>query len=314
MLDRLKQTIMDTSRQELIGAQQPLQRFEKINMQRSSLLQSVNRKKIYNTLWNVYKSSYQFVRFSATAPKTILFILGCQRSGTTLMTDIFQRDLTTKVYQEHSRLSAQDPRKLRLNPLPQVKEMLSKDRAQLVVLKPLVETQNTDKLLAYFAQSKVLWMYRHYQDVAASKLKKSGLHNGIRDMTYIVERNHSWRAENVPEHIRQTIVQLYDPNMNPYDAAALYWYVRNSFLFELNLDQNVRVMLCKYEEFVKNPLANMQQIYKFVGCPIPAHANLADVYATSIGKGAKSPISPAVAALCDEMLEKLDALWLKSQQ
>lgn len=278
------------------------------------LLQTMEREKVSNALWVLYKNSYQFMRYKAATPKTLLFILGCQRSGTTLMTDIFQRDLTTKVYQEHSRLSSQDTRKLRLDALPKVKATVNRDKATLVVLKPLVETQNSDKLLAYFDNAKVLWMYRHYRDVAASKLKKSGLQNGIRDMQHIIERSNSWRAENVPEHIRETILQFYDEQMNPHDAAALYWYVRNSFLFELKLEQNPRVLLCKYEHFVQEPLAEVQRIYNFIGHPFPANETLADVYATSVGKGSSVTISPVVAQLCDGLLAKLDALWLNSRK
>jgi len=285
-----------------------------MSTQSLSLRQSVDRKKVSNTIWALYKHSYQLIQYKAATPKTILFILGCQRSGTTLMTDIFQRDLATKVYQEHSDLSSQDSRKLRLNALPEVKKALNKNKAALVVLKPLVETQNSDKLLAYFDNAKVLWMYRHYRDVAASKLKKSGLHNGIRDMQHIIERSNSWRAENVPEHIRDTIAQLYDEKMNPHDAAALYWFVRNSFLFELNVASDPRVMLCKYEHFVKDPLAHVKRIYAFIGRPFPAKETLADVYATSVGKGSTITISPAVAYVCDGLLEKLDALWLNTRK
>jgi len=240
------------------------------------------------------------------------------------MSDIFRRDLTTKIYPEHSKLSSRDERQLRLNPLPEVAAMLSKDRASLLVPKPLVETQNADKLLNYFesahsesaearrgtfAHAKALWMYRHYRDVAASKLKKSGLQNGIRDMQHIVERSSSWRAENVPEHIRDVIVQFYHEEMNPHDGAALYWYVRNSFLFELGLHDDPRVMLCKYEDFVQAPAAKMQQIYRFLDRPLPLDDKLADVHATSIGKGAGVTISPPVAEVCDSMMERLDSLY-----
>lgn len=282
-------------------------------MKHFSRLDKLDRAKIAQMLWSFYKDSYQMALGSANQPKAVLFILGCQRSGTTLMTDIFQRDLTTKIYQEHSSLSSQDERRLRLNPLPQVKAALARDKAALIVLKPLVETQNADKLLAYFEHSKALWMYRHYKDVAASKLKKSGMQNGIRDMQHIVERSNSWRAENVSEHIRELILEFYHEEMNPYDAAALYWYVRNSFLFELGLYEDPNVMLCKYEDFVQAPNVYVERIYRFVGHPLSSKENLADVYATSIGKGANITISPPVAKVCDQMLARLDALYAQNK-
>ncbi len=283
--------------------------------------------KIKRGLWTLYKDGYQLAVADSASQKTILFIFGCQRSGTTLMSDIFRRDLSTKIYPEHSKLSSRDERQLRLNPLPEVATMLNRERASLLVLKPLVETQNADKLLNYFdpatsestevrqgtfAHAKALWMYRHYKDVAASKLKKSGLQNGIRDMQHIMERSNSWRGENVPKDVREVIAKFYHVEMNPHDAAALYWYVRNSFLFELALDGDPRVMLCKYEDFVQAPAAKMQQIYQFLDRPLPLDGKLADVYATSIGKGAGVTISPPVAEVCDSMMERLDALYQQS--
>jgi hypothetical protein len=113
--------------------------------------------KVYNGLRRTGKGVYHLFKYDYSQPKMALFIVGCQRSGTTLMNWIFEGDLNAKVYPEVSKLSSEDPRKqLRLNPLPKVKAVLDKDRAPLIILKPLVESQNTLQLLDYFEDSKAL--------------------------------------------------------------------------------------------------------------------------------------------------------------
>ena len=99
----------------------------------------------------VYKTIYQNVILQHNNSKIILFIVGCQRSGTSLMTRIFFRDVRAKVYRESSILSSKDPFRLRLNPLPLVEKRISRDKAPLIILKPLVESQNIIKLAGLFS-------------------------------------------------------------------------------------------------------------------------------------------------------------------
>lgn len=276
-------------------------------------MQRINRENLGKGAWRLYKNAYQGLLMPNTLEQKLLFIFGSQRSGTTLMTRLFARDLYTKVYAEYSDLSItiNGTRDLRLRPLEEVAQELSKVKAPLVVLKPLVETQNAANILAHFPESKALWMYRHFQDVAVSKLKKSGMHNGIRDMQFMLEQRDSWRAEKVPEHIREMIARFYSPEMNPYDAAALYWYVRNNFLYEQGLDESPDVMMCKYEDFVMDPQSSMREIYRFVDRPFPDNDATERVHRASVGKGSDTPLSPAVVAVCEEMLARLDATYEK---
>ncbi len=107
------------------------------------------------------------------------------------------------------------------------------------------------------------------------------------------------------------IAKYYSPEMNPYDAAALYWYVRNNFLYEQRLDQSPAVMMCKYEDFVMDPQSSMRKIYGFVNRPFPENDATERVHRSSIGKGSDTPLSPAIVAVCEEMLARLDATYQK---
>lgn len=240
------------------------------------------------------------------AQKKIFFITGCQRSGTTMMQRIFEHDLQAKVFGEFSRLSFFDPGKLRLNPLNQVKREIEKEPTELVVMKPLVESQNLPELLNYFNDSKALWMYRNYKDVASSNLKNFGQKNGVKDLRPIANRDpFNWRSESVTEEVREVVLRFFSEDMNELDAAALFWYVRNSLFFQLNLKNEARVKLCKYDELVQAPNRIMKDIYAFIGLPFPGEKIVADVNTSSVGKGQKIQLNPEITALCEGMLERL---------
>jgi hypothetical protein len=97
-------------------------------------------------------------------------------------------------------------------------------------------------------------------------LKNGGYKNGINNLRPIVEgQSHNWRSENVSEYTKQTVKKYFSEQMNPYDAAALFWFVRNRLFFEMDLDKNQDVMTCKYDELIDDPLRIMRDIYRFVG-------------------------------------------------
>lgn len=122
-------------------------------------------------LFQIYKRTYNSVKINRNNQKRILFIIGCQRSGTTLLTRILEKDFNTKVYGEFSELSSNDINKIRLNPLSSVKEIIDKNKTPFIIIKPLVETQNSLKLFKYFKNAKAVWMYRHYKDVSLSNVE-----------------------------------------------------------------------------------------------------------------------------------------------
>jgi len=98
--------------------------------------------------------------------KTVLLIVGCQRSGTSMIHHLFRLDWDTVTYDEVSPLSSRDhAESLRLNSLSEVQGLIAADRAPFVVCKPLVESQNLDHLLALWPITRAIWMYRDFRDV-----------------------------------------------------------------------------------------------------------------------------------------------------
>ncbi|MBP6016439.1 MAG: sulfotransferase [Candidatus Promineofilum sp.] len=271
----------------------------------------INLQTLSFVAFRLYKSAAQKLGAAAYDGGTIVVpILGIQRSGTSLMYWVFERDLGVKVYRESSELSSLDTMEhIRLNPLSSVKAMIGRHHVPMVVFKPLVESQRAHELLATFPEARVLWAYRHYQDVAASNLKAFGLDNGQRDLRpFLANDPDNWRSQNSSAETRETIRRHFADDMNPFDAAALFWWARMQLYFEQKLDQHPSVMLSRYEDLVLNPARTMRRTYAFLGRPYPGDSIVKDVNAQSVGKGRVSKLSPAVDQLCGQMLERLDRL------
>jgi hypothetical protein len=252
---------------------------------------------------------YLYQRLAALGPareQRILFILGCQRSGTTLMQQIFEADPGAAVYGEFSRITrtAKTPN-VRLRPLEEVSRILGRDPARLIVAKPICETQNALRLLGFFPHAKVLFLYRHYAAVAASNLKEFGERNGIHNLRPVVAGDATnWRAEGVAPDVRALVAARYREDMAPHDAAALFWYVRNRFFFDLGLDRHPAVLPLRYEELLREPAGTMQAIYRFAGAPFtPRGVGLV----RPEPKRRRVELSPDIEELCAGMLARLDA-------
>jgi hypothetical protein len=249
-------------------------------------------------------------------PETVLMILGCQRSGTTMMTEIFSRDADAKVFGEYSVLSGQDRRdRLRLAPLDVVAGRLRRSRYPLIVMKPLVESQRADELLSALPHARALWLYRDVADVARSNLNLFGQENGIRNLERLLSaRAGDWRGERVPGEIRKVIQSHFSTSMDPLDAAALFWWARNSLYFALGLDERSDVLPVRYESVVLRPWETMASIYEFAGRRFPGEGLIDHVSTESVGRESTSRLSSPVQSLCLSMLERLDDSVVRRQK
>jgi len=239
--------------------------------------------------------------------EAVVLIVGCQRSGTSLMLELFDADRRSVTFPERSPLSSSAEDRLRLKPLPEVKGRLERIRAPLLVLKPLVESQNVPALLDGLDNSHAIWMYRRPESVAASDLSYFGVENGERNLRLLLSNEPpNWRGEVVPETTRSVLSRHYQPGMDPQDAAALFWWARTSLFFDLRLDERPDVRLCSYERLVSQPEQTMRLLYEFVGVTYPERDITGGVHRQSVGRRDDFPLSPEVRRLCEELWERLE--------
>lgn len=272
-------------------------------------LPNVDSSRIARYLRLTAKSMYHHVLVRHQGTKKILFIVGCQRSGTTLLNSIFERDPRASVYDEQgSAVSRSSGAKLRLRSLDEVADVIARDPAPIVVLKPLVESQNILELLDRFEDSVAVWIYRHYADVAASYVRKWNDDRSVSDLRSIIEDRDDWRNEKVTPTVRKTVIEHFDDRMAPHDASALYWFVRNSHFFELDLARDDRILLCRYEDLVRRPRDEVARLYNLLQIPPPRQATTKDVHRRSVNKGADVMQSAPIDALCADLLAEMDVM------
>lgn len=230
---------------------------------RRSFTQRVRNRTVAMLRW-----AYWHSRRRSSDETQVVFIFGCQRSGTDMLCRVFERDFRASVLGEQSCITGHNGQRLRLKPFAQVKEILQQCRTPLVVAKPLVESQHADSLLRQVSRSKAIWMFRDYRDVARSNVKK--FRSQIDAMRAIVGRRPgNWRSEGVSDEVHAVVAPHFCESMSRLDAAALMWYARNTLYFERELDQHGDVMLCKYEDLVARPSDTMRRVYEFLEIEFP---------------------------------------------
>lgn len=263
----------------------------------------------------IKKRAYQKFILGSKNSKQLVFVLGCQRSGTTMLDRCFRKDFRTKVYGElglavgHDNSSQYDDAR-RLKTFAEVEQIVAKEKAPLLIAKPIVESQNALALLHHFPGSKVIWVYRHYKDVANSSLKKFGTESTKKNLTPIIDPTigPGWASEKVSEQTRQIVANYYSEDTPIYDGKVLFWYVRNILFFELKLHENPTVMLCRYEDIVTNPSQVMRNIYKFINYDYPGDHLVEGIHNHSVKLGKDIELNQNLEALCLGLLHKLDKI------
>jgi hypothetical protein len=249
---------------------------------------------------------YQRLVCREAGAKRILLIVGCQRSGTTLLGNVLSGDLRTAVLQEQSCITGHQT--LRLKPYAEANRILHSLRAPFIVAKPLVETQWTPEMLTQIEGSRAVWMYRNYRDVVRSNVKR--FHSQIEGLqSALFGQPPSWRSERISADTREILLNFFRTDMKREDAAALGWYARNILYFELGLNLRDDVMLCKYEDFVSQPEEVIARLYRFIDLAPPSRSIANEVDSQSLGLGCEVELESSIRELCDDLQSRLNECY-----
>jgi hypothetical protein len=278
--------------------------------------------RIRRRAWGLAKEVRNRLPHSGRPPSRSLFILGCQRSGTTMLAETLDKDWRVKTFNEFSGVNwpasgrrpwsvrSESRYSIRLKPLDTVASTLQRSPYPLVVLKPLVESQRAPAILRTIDRAVCVWVFRHYRDVARSNVGLFTPEVTRINLEPMVRRQpDNWRGELVPENVRQLILRHYSPDMNPFDGGALFWYARNRLFFDLELAREERVMSLRYEDLVSQPERSMRGVYRHAGIPFPGTRIVADIHPHSIGLGRELELSTEIEQACERLWDELNLAY-----
>lgn len=245
------------------------------------------------------------LRYGWGHAQQLSFVFGCQRSGTKMLMRILDNSPAIHIYHENNELAFSDFQ-LRADPI--LRALMWASPAPSQIFKPICDSHLADQLLSRFPDAHGLWIYRHYDDVANSALQKWGEHQ--REVVTAVAmgdlKSWGWRTDRLTDRIIADIRRVYRTDLRVDEGALLFWYMRNAFFFELGLERHPRMLLMKYEALVQDPKQNFPRVFAHMGAPFE-EAFIARVHADSVGRKAPPQASPEIRALCEDLLQRLDA-------
>jgi hypothetical protein len=236
-----------------------------------------------------------------------VFLVGLQRSGTNMVVRGLEASPEFEVHNENDRRAFE---RFQLRPLPAIRDIVSASRHAYVLFKPLCDSHRTPELLELGAggPGRAIWAYRSVDGRVASSLAKFGPSN-LRALAEIAtgRAGDTWQAQGLSAENRALVEGFDYTTMTPASAAALFWYVRNSLFFDLELDRRPDVTLVSYDRFVADPAVTMQGLCRFLA----VEWNPALVAHVETRPGAHRPpydFDPIVREHCTQLQQRLDAV------
>jgi hypothetical protein len=229
-----------------------------------------------------------------------VFILGAQRSGTTMLIKCLDESSELEVLGEASRAMID----WRIRDLAFIRGIVTASRHRAVIFKPLTDSHRVNELLAVGNDAVGIWMYRRAADRANSAVNRFGANNLAHLSAFVVgDMLDTWQAQGLSNE-SLTLLRRFDfDQVSPHSAAGLFWYIRNALFFEQQLDLNASILPLAYEDLVEHPAGVMKAVCEFIGCDYSPSLH-ASIHSRSIGR-AESKLEPAVDALGEEMYERL---------
>lgn len=242
------------------------------------------------------------------ADPRLVFIFGCQRSGTTMLRNFIGFNPAINDHGEGDppyfwQVPVEDPRYLRVVPDEEIDRLTRAQKSPVVLVKPLHDSQRASELLRRFPRSKGIWIFRHYHEVILSHLNYyRGRYDPLPYVKDLLDLNaSSWKAEGLGEEMRSLILQLRDQATTPTAGFALFWLARNSLLFQ---QDHPDLLTVHYSDLIEHPAGSLALLGRHIGMELDLR------YSQFPQRRERSQplpdaIPPAILEHCDAMFERL---------
>lgn len=210
----------------------------------------------------------------------------------------------------------------RLRSYDEIQALIDRQKAKVILFKPINDSQAALEILDEFANSRVIWIYRHFHDTANSAVVHWGASQ--RDMVVWIGENlakHGSLERAMPAILRKPSFAVYAEKISPESAAllaewtrapisehtgaAIMWYLRNQLFFEQSLHTNPRSLIVRYEKFVQQPDEELRRICKFLSIR-HSKKRSGSVVSSSVGRYDPPEIPAEILEACSELLDRLN--------
>ena len=194
-----------------------------------------------------------------------------------------------------------------------VRHVVGESRARYTLFKPLCDSHRTDELLDGLGTTmppRAIWAYRGMEGRVRSSLSKFRDHNLTVMADIAAGRSlERWQAQGLRPETMELIRSFDWEQMTPASASALFWYVRNRLLFDLDLADRPDVVVVSYRHLVKDPRHAIEPVLNLIGLRFDADL-IAHIDRRESASTAKVPleIDPRIRAVCAALEERLDAV------
>jgi hypothetical protein len=237
---------------------------------------------------------------------TPAFLVGSGRSGTNMIVKGLARSWQVELYNENNPAVFDN---WYLRDFPTIEALIERSFARLILFKPLKDTYRTRVLLSAFPSARVLFIFRHFDDVINSARKRFyDEHGQVIKNVYADRQPPVIRWINTdfaefteappPKATEQLVRSLWTPTLNLQSNIALDWLFTNRLFFDLDLCADERIKLIQYEAVVSDPQQGFKSLCQFLGLPFEPQI-AGDVFSTSVKRDPVPDLDPQIQAACE---------------
>lgn len=232
-----------------------------------------------------------------------IFVLGKQRSGTSMLMRTFHRHPGMLVYDEHRSNEAYVD--YRIRSIEVIRMLTDQARFAGVCFKPICDSHRINELHSEFPDGHCIWIYRDYRDVANSSLRKFDEPTRAIRLICTGQPGGGWFQDGVSRLVSATLQEIYRPTLSDFDLACLTWWARNQIIIESGLIGQPNVTLLKYEALASEPAQILKWLFDRIGIQYKDRVGRY-ISARSIGRHKSPETDCDVKNLCDTLLVTLD--------